>query len=70
MHVKKISFHVKYFIYILYIASQGQLEITAREMKEKEFNKKPRWLQLGLPSRKIMDVSKSCAFTKSNKVIY
>lgn len=54
MHVKKISFHVKYFIYILYIASQGQLEITARKMKEKEFNKKPQWLQLGVPSRKWM----------------
>ena len=39
---------------MLYVASQGQLEIRAKKTKEKEFNKKPRWLQLGLPSRKWM----------------
>ena len=39
---------------MLYVASQGQLEIRARKTKEKEFNKKPQWLRLGLPSRKLM----------------
>lgn len=39
---------------MLYVASQGELEIRARKTKEKEFNKKPWWLQLGLPSRKWM----------------